>query len=74
MNSRQRLQATISQIEGAYAPGTIRKYSTDLATFIRFYDSRNFPALPASPVVLAEFIRDLSQSERRISASIPGRC
>lgn len=69
MNPHQRLQATIIQIEGAYAPTTIRAYTADFAAFIRFCDSKNYPALPASPVTLAEFIRDLSHSERG-SASI----
>ena len=69
MNPHQRLQATITQIEGAYAPATIRAYAADFAAFMRFCDSKNYSALPASSVALAEFIRDLSHSGRS-SASI----
>ena len=69
MNPHQRLQATITQIEGAYAPATIRAYAADFAAFMRFCDSKNHSALPASSVALAEFIRDLSHSGRS-SASI----
>lgn len=69
MNPHQRLQATITQIEGADAPATIRAYAADFAAFMRFCDSKNYSALPASSVALAEFIRDLSHSGRS-SASI----
>jgi hypothetical protein len=71
MNPHQQLQATITQIEGAYAPATIRAYAADFAAFIRFCDSNNYPAIPTSPVALEEFIRDLSHSGRS-SASIRG--
>ena len=64
MNPYQRLQATITQIEGAYAPATIRVCDADFVGFIRFCDSKNYSASPASPVALAEFIRDLSHRGR----------
>ena len=69
MNPHQRLQATFIQIEGAYAPATIRAYAADFAAFIRFCDSKNYSALPASPVALAEFISFLSKGNKS-SASI----
>jgi site-specific recombinase XerD len=69
MNPHQQLQATIIQFEGAYAPATIRAYDTDFAAFIRFCDSKNCSALPASPVTLAEFISFLSKGNKS-SASI----
>jgi len=69
MNPHQQLQATIIQFEGAYAPATIRTYDTDFAAFIRFCDSKNCSALPASPVTLAEFISFLSKGNKS-SASI----
>lgn len=56
-------------MKAAYAPATIRAYAADFAAFICFCDSKNYSALPTSPVALAEFIRDFSHSGRS-SASI----
>jgi hypothetical protein len=43
MNQHQRLQSTITQIEGTYASATIRAYAADFATFIRFAILRTAP-------------------------------
>ena len=63
------LQRTVSRIEGAYAPATIRAYFSDFAALIAFCDLKNQPALPANAVIAADFIRHISASGRS-SASI----
>lgn len=48
--------SSITRIEGVYAPATIRAYFADFAAFIACCDLKNQPALPANPVITAEFI------------------
>ena len=43
------LQETITKIEGAYAPSTIRAYRADFSDFIYFCHDRNTNVLPAQP-------------------------
>lgn len=66
---RKQLTLTIAQLEGAYAPATIRAYRSDFSKFIDFCDSKKTVSLPAQPEPLAQFIRDLANSGCR-SASI----
>ena len=60
--------------DGAYSPRTIRGYSSDLRTFVRWCDSRGNPWFPATPETLAEFVDDqvakhsLSTIKRRLCA------
>jgi site-specific recombinase XerD len=63
------LQETITKIEGAYAPSTIRAYRADFNDFIPFCHDRNAKALPAQPHLVAQYIADLTDSGRS-SASI----
>jgi len=63
------LQETITKIEGAYAPSTIRAYRADFADFIVFCHGRNASALSAHPHLVVQYIGDLTGSGRS-SASI----
>jgi site-specific recombinase XerD len=63
------LQKTISKIEGAYAPSTIRAYRADFIDFIYFCSERDANALPAEPYLIVEYICQLTESSRS-SASI----
>ena len=63
------LQETITKIEGAYAPSTIRAYRADSSDFIKFCNDRGENALPAKPHLIAEYICKLSGSGKS-SASI----
>ena len=63
------LQKTISKIEGAYAPSTIRAYRADLTDFIHFCSERDANALPAEPYLIVQYICELTGSGRS-SASI----
>ena len=63
------LQETITKIEGAYAPSTIRAYRADFADFIVFCHDRNANALPAQPILVVQYICKLTDSGRS-SASI----
>ena len=58
--ARNCLQATITKIEGAYAPSTIRAYKSNFENFIRFCDDNNTSALPASGKIVAGYIKKLS--------------
>ena len=63
------LQETITKIEGAYAPSTIRAYRADFADFIHFCHERNADALPTQPHLVVQYIAHLTESARS-SASI----
>ena len=64
------LDATMSRIEGAYAPSSIRAYRADFAEFARFCVGRGWLALPALPEHLAAFVDSLTAGGGRSSASI----
>jgi len=63
------LLETIIKIDGAYAPSTIRAYRADFYDFIHFCHDRNANALPAQPILVAQYICKLTDSGRS-SASI----
>ena len=63
------LQETILKIEGAYAPSTIRAYRADFNDFIDFCHDRKANALPAQPILVVQYICNLTDSGRS-SASI----
>lgn len=63
------LQETITKIEGAYAPATIRAYRADFKDFIHFCHDKNTNATPAEPHLIVEYISKLTGSGRS-SASI----
>ena len=63
------LIATILKIEGAYAPATIRAYSSNFGYFIRFCEQQNLESLPCKPGTLAAYIAHLADGKLK-SASI----
>ncbi len=63
------LLETISRIDGAYAPATIRAYKANFQRFIEFCESKNVLALPSNKLDVSDFIRHLSDSDLK-SASI----
>ncbi len=63
------LLETITRIDGAYAPATIRAYRKNFERFIEFCDGKGKNALPANQVAVANFIKHLSDNELK-SASI----
>ncbi len=63
------LKETIKRIDGAYAPATIRAYSSNFETFIEFCDQEKIVALPADQKTVVSYICDLSNGKRK-SASI----
>jgi site-specific recombinase XerD len=65
----QLLQETITKIDGAYAPSTIRAYRVDFQDLIKFCSERNTQALPAQPPLVVKYIQKLTGSGRS-SASI----
>jgi len=72
------LHKTILNIEGAYAPSTIRAYKSNFERFIHFCEDHDANALPADPKNVAQFISKLtasglkSSSIRIIVAAISG--
>jgi len=68
-SSRDRLQRLLSEIEGAYAPNTIRAFRADFEEFIRFCAKLGAKALPAKPETVAKFIDEVAQ-RKLTSASI----
>ena len=60
MNAREILTKTIENIDGAYAPSTIRAYKTSFERFIQFCDDYQVNALPANPPNVAQYISKLT--------------
>ena len=63
------LEETIKRIDGAYAPSTIRAYKSNFEKFIEFCGKKNADALPSDKVSVANYIKNLANSNLR-SASI----
>ena len=68
-SSRERLQRLLVDIDGAYAPNTLRAFRADFEEFIRFCEKLEAKALPAKPETTAKFIDDVTKRELA-SASI----
>jgi len=58
------LHDTITRIEGAYSPATIRAYFADFAAFIAFCELHNQVALPADPLMVCSYIAHISTPGR----------
>ena len=58
--AKEILIKTVEKIEGAYAPSTIRAYTSNFEAFIKYCDENNVNALPAHPENVAQYIRRLS--------------
>lgn len=67
--AKELLAKTITAIEGAYAPSTIRAYKSNFERFIQFCDESFVSALPAEPQDVAKFVSKLTPSGLK-SASI----
>lgn len=68
-NAKQILLETITLIDGAYAPSTVRAYKGNFEKFIKFCDDSISSALPAEPEQVKNYIEELSNSHLT-SASI----
>ena len=68
-SSRERLQRLLVDIDGAYAPNTLRAFRADFEEFIRFCEKLGAKALPAKPETAARFIDEVTERELA-SASI----
>lgn len=66
---RDLLALTVLKIDGAYSASTIRAYRADFNDFIAYCSLHNHSALPADPLIIADYIAQLV-SNRRTSASI----
>lgn len=62
------LRKTLCDIEGAYAPSTIRAYKANFERFITFCHTLNAQALPAEPSVVARYIEKLTHSNLKASS------
>jgi site-specific recombinase XerD len=63
------LEKTMARIDGAYAPSSIRAYRADFLEFIHFCEAHKGKPIPATPIITAKFIAQLSAGTRA-SASI----
>jgi len=68
-NARKQLLETITKIDGAYAPSTIRAYRSNFELFIDYCEKHKVDALPCQPSILAGYIFYLSNQNLK-SASI----
>jgi len=67
MNALEILTKTIENIDGAYAPSTIRAYKTSFERFIQFCEGHEVDALPADPPTVAQYISKLTASSLKSS-------
>jgi hypothetical protein len=63
------MHSTISRLEGAHSPGTIRAYFADFAAFITSCELRNQPALLGNPLMVCSYIAQIS-TPGKSSASV----
>ena len=66
--AKEILIKTVEKIEGAYAPSTIRAYSSNFEYFIKHCDEISKEALPANPETVAQYIRKLSDGRLKSSS------
>jgi site-specific recombinase XerD len=66
---KSKLDKLLKQIDGAYAPNTLRAFRADFEEFICFCKSNKARALPASPETVAAFV-DETTKRNIASASI----
>ncbi len=66
---RSKVTKLLGDIEGAYAPNTLRAFRADFEEFIRFCEKLESKALPAKPEAVAKFI-DAVTEQKLASASI----
>ncbi len=62
-------RAGLVRLEGAYSANTIRAYKSDFAIFVAWCRARDRSALPASPITVADFLRDQSTSAKSATIS-----
>ena len=67
--AQELLDKTITKIEGAYAPATIRAYRANFERFINFSENLNACALPANNQLVTGFVKQISDGRLK-SASI----
>lgn len=67
-NAKEMLNQTITEIDGAYAPSTIRSYQSSFARFIQFCEEVNLSPLPAEPQSIAQYISKLTSSGLKSSS------
>ena len=62
--ARDNLEALLQHINDAFAPNTIRAYRADFSKFIEFCENLGSEPLPADPMLIAEFIQHLAETNK----------
>lgn len=62
------LNKTLTKIDGAYAPSTIRAYRANFERFIEFCKTNDICALPADPEIVAKYVAHLTKSSLKSSS------
>ena len=63
-NPRKQLKALMQHLDGAYAPNTLRAYRADFSEFIEFCENLGSEPLPADPMLVAEFVQHLAETNK----------
>ena len=63
-NPLTQLKALMQHLDGAYAPNTLRAYRADFSEFIEFCENLGSEPLPADPMLIAEFIQHLAETNK----------
>ena len=63
-NPLTQLKALMQHLDGAYAPNTLRAYRADFAEFIEFCERLESEPLPADPMLIAEFVQHLAETNK----------
>ena len=61
---RTQLKTLMQHLDGAYAPNTLRAYRADFSGFIEFCERLESEPLPADPMLVAEYIQHLAETNK----------
>ena len=61
---RTQLNTLMQHLDGAYAPNTLRAYRADFSEFIEFCENLGSEPLPADPMLIAEFVQHLAETNK----------
>ena len=62
--AQDNLEALLRHINDAFAPNTIRAYRADFSEFIEFCENFGSEPIPADPILIAEFIQYLAETNK----------
>ena len=66
-------RAEFQRLEGAYAPGTMRSYYSDVQAFVDWCEARDLAPFPSDVETVCTFIEDEGKEKAIVYLTNPGR-